>query len=198
MAKLLTHYCEHARDAPIPNISEALFSQMVADDAPPTEKARVWCAANSVMSALQNFQVAQSGNGREDSGSCRSSDTDRTHYDLQQRHLMVLTATVNGGIADRGQLIPIFARHLKHSGPDADMYDIFMKTHNELMEKVPDQIPEFRSTLTKKLCLKNMIRHSKVARSRPTPARNTPSLLSCVRSQTHQHTNMFGSFRSTM
>ena len=67
-----------------------------------------------------------------------------------------MVATVNGGDAYRNQMIPLFAQELKDSANKGDIYEIFLKTHYRLQKQVPDQIPEFRSTLTQKLSLRNI------------------------------------------
>lgn len=175
---VVNHFCAHSsNNAPVPSLSESTFDTMVPEGSTVTSRAGIWCATNNLLAALQRFRQAQDELGTEDRASCRSSDTDRTHYDLQQRDLLVLTATVNGGVAIRCQLIPILAHHLQRSAPGEDMYDVFLRTHNDLLESVPDQIPEFRSTLKKKLCLKSIISSPSNFGSVP----ESPSILSCIR-----------------
>ena len=67
-----------------------------------------------------------------------------------------MVASVNGGMAFRNQMIPMFAQELKDSANNGDIYEIFLKTHYRLQKVVPDQVPEFRSTLTQKLSLRNI------------------------------------------
>ena len=78
-----------------------------------------------------------------------------THdYNIQWKDFITMMATVKGGVAYREQMIPVFAEELKNS-EKGDIYEIFVKTHQRLHKLIPDQIPEFRSTLTQKLSLRN-------------------------------------------
>ena len=76
-------------------------------------------------------------------------------YSIQWNDFITLVATVKGGVAYRNQMIPVFAEELKNS-EHGDIYEIFLKTRRRLGELIPHQIPELRSTLSKKLSLRRM------------------------------------------
>ena len=81
------------------------------------------------------------------------------HFKIQSRDVITMMATVDGDVAYRNYMIPMFAEELRDSSNNGDIYEIFVKTHEKLIKKLPTgarQIPEFRSTLTKKLCLRNI------------------------------------------
>ena len=87
----------------------------------------------------------------------------RSGYTIESRDMITMTATVNGDVAYRNQMIPLFASELQNSSNDGDIYEIFLRTHGRLREKLKgtvaeNQIPEFRSTLTQKLCLRNIFK----------------------------------------
>lgn len=132
------------------------FEKSVAVGLSQTQRAHCWQASGDLLQALKEFELAHSSEISGEGSHRSSSNTDRTHYDLQHRDTITLMATVNGGSAMRGEMIPIFSKHLANSVPTEGFYDIFLKTHIELLSKVPEQVPELRSTLTKKLCLRNI------------------------------------------
>ena len=76
-------------------------------------------------------------------------------YSIQWNDFITLVATVKGGVAYRNQMIPVFAEELKNS-EHGDIYEVFLKTRRRLGELIPHQIPELRSTLSKKLSLRRM------------------------------------------
>ena len=81
------------------------------------------------------------------------------HFKIQSRDVITMMATVDGDVAYRNYMIPMFAEELRDSSNNGDIYEIFVKTHEKLIKKLPAearQIPEFRSTLRKKLCLRNI------------------------------------------
>ena len=62
----------------------------------------------------------------------------------------------------RNFMIPALAEQLIKSEEDDDLCTIFLRAHNSVQND-PDvtkceMVPECRSTMTKKLCLKNMFR----------------------------------------
>lgn len=69
-----------------------------------------------------------------------------------------MVAAVSGTEAYQNQMIPMFAQELKDPANKGDIYEIFLKTHHRLRTQVPDQIPEFRSTLSLKLSLRNIFK----------------------------------------
>ena len=197
MLDILDYFCQHATQngPPLP-LSPELFDHIVPESIDKTTRAAVWCAGNELLEKLRQFQLAQSGGNNEDQAICTSSDTALTHYDLVHRDVIAIMSTVNGGIAVRGQLIPKFAKHLQEADSNEDIYNMFLDTHAELKSEVPDQILEFRCTLTKKMCLKNIMNPPERSRSP-----SAVSLFSCVGQQTNPSRaprNPFGRFRSTM
>lgn len=78
------------------------------------------------------------------------------HYNIQHRDVVTMVATISGEVAYRNMMIPMFAEHLKNS--KGDIYQTFLRTHNQLKIEIPEQIPEFRSTLTHRLSLKNIFK----------------------------------------
>lgn len=110
------------------------------DPLPPRSQIRQ--LPRSTPSEITNPIAQQSSNSGED-------------YSLQWNDFLTMVATVRGGFAYRNKMIPIFADELKNS-VNGDIYEVFLKTRSSLQKEVPDQIPEFRSTLTKKLSLRNI------------------------------------------
>ena len=80
------------------------------------------------------------------------------HYDIKWRDFITMVAAVNGTEAYQNQMIPMFAQELKDPTNKGDIYEIFLKTHHRLKTQVPGQIPEFRSTLSLKLSLRNIFK----------------------------------------
>ena len=83
---------------------------------------------------------------------------------------MVISTTVAGGIAVRNSMIPALAEQLIKSEEDDDLYTIFLRAHNSVQND-PDvtkrgMVPECRSTMTKKLCLKKMLRGHNITNDR--------------------------------
>ena len=81
------------------------------------------------------------------------------YFEIQSRDVITMMASVDGDVAYRNYMIPMFAEELRDSSNNGDIYEIFVKTHEKLIKKLPTearQIPEFRSTLRKKLCLRNI------------------------------------------
>lgn len=76
------------------------------------------------------------------------------HFDVSGPDMAVFAATINKQLASRNLMIPLFARNLHNSGPDEDIHEIFLRTTNELRTDVPAQVPEYRTTMRSKLCLK--------------------------------------------
>ena len=84
-------------------------------------------------------------------------------YTIEHRDVITMMSTVSGGVAYRQQMIPMFAEELRDSANNGDIYEIFLKTHEKLRNKLKgtageDQIPDYRSTLTKKLSLRNIFK----------------------------------------
>lgn len=70
---------------------------------------------------------------------------------------MVLIATVSGSRAERNMMIPLFAKNLSMSGDQEDLYEVFLKTNQDIEDNTnADQVAEFRSTLKRKLCLRSV------------------------------------------
>lgn len=87
----------------------------------------------------------------------------RSGYTLENRDMIAMTASVSSDVAYRNQMIPLFASELRDSSENGDIYEIFLKSHGRLRDKLKgtmaeNQIPEFRSTLTQKLCLRNIFK----------------------------------------
>lgn len=76
------------------------------------------------------------------------------HFEIRHPDIMVLMASINGGLAYRNLMITMFSRNLSNSTAEEDLYDVFLKTHREILNSTPDQVAEFRSTLRRKLFLK--------------------------------------------
>ena len=90
-------------------------------------------------------------------------NVERAGYTIEHRDVITMMSTVIGGVAYRQQMIPMVAQELRNSVNNGDIYDIFLKTHEKLRNKLKgtsgeDQIPEYRSTLTKKLSLRNIFK----------------------------------------
>ena len=70
-----------------------------------------------------------------------------SHFDLTTRDKMVLMAIVNGGKAKRNTMIPLLAKYLSAMGEDESMYDVFLKTQEDIERIGEGQILELRSTM---------------------------------------------------
>ena len=99
--------------------------------------------------ATSSHQTTQSSQPRH------ISTIEAQDYSIQWDDFITLVATVKGGVAYRNQMIPVFAEELKNS-EYGDIYEVFLKTRRRLRELIPHQIPELRSTLSKKLSLRRM------------------------------------------
>ena len=80
------------------------------------------------------------------------------NFAIPSRDVITMVATVNGGVAYRNQMIPMFAEELRNSKHEGDIYEIFLRTHYRFAMRYLNQIPEFCSTLTQKLSLKNIFK----------------------------------------
>lgn len=84
------------------------------------------------------------------------ANTAQKHYDLSGPDMAVIAATINKQTATRNLLIPLLAEHLETSTEIDDLHDVFLKTTEELRKHAGAQVPEYRSTMKYKLCLKNI------------------------------------------
>ena len=71
--------------------------------------------------------------------------------EIGHRDTAVFMSTTCGRVAKRNAMIPILAENLQRFG--GDIYEGFLLTSLDIQSRFPDQIPEFRSTLTKRLCI---------------------------------------------
>ena len=72
------------------------------------------------------------------------------YFKIQSRDVITMMATVDGDVAYRNYMIPMFAEELRDPSNNGDIYEIFVKTNEKLEQKLPTearQIPEFRSSL---------------------------------------------------
>ena len=95
---------------------------------------------------------------------------DKRVFTLKLRHFIVISTTVTGGIAVRNSMIPALAEQLIKANEDDELYTIFLRAHNSVQND-PDvtkcgMVPECRSTLTKKLCLKMLFRGHNIINAR--------------------------------
>lgn len=88
----------------------------------------------------------------------RGNEVPPKHFDLKHADFMVLMATVNGGVAQRNSMIPMFAERLSQSADDDDLYEVFLRTNTDIQQAVPRQVSEFRSTFNKKLSLRKVFK----------------------------------------
>ena len=93
----------------------------------------------------------------------QTGNVERAGYTIEHRDVITMMSTVSGGVAYRQQMIPMFAEELRDSANNDDIYEIFLKTHEKLRIKLKGtagegQIPEYRSTLTKKLSLRKIFK----------------------------------------
>ena len=82
------------------------------------------------------------------------------HYDIPCPDMAVIAAAINHQLANRNLLIPLLAKNLQSSDTDTDLHEIFLKTANDVRREVPAQVPEYRTTLRYKLCLKKVFKNS--------------------------------------
>ena len=80
------------------------------------------------------------------------------NFAIPSRDMITMVATVNGGVAYRNQMIPMFAEELRNSTHHGDIYEIFLRTHYRFQTRHLNQIPLFCSTLTQMLSLRNIFK----------------------------------------
>lgn len=92
------------------------------------------------------------------------------HYDVSGPDITVLAATINKQTASRNVMIPLLAKQLQSSDVDSDLNEVFLKTTDDVRAEVPRQVPEYRSTMRYKICLKKVFRKDKVYKSEVMPS----------------------------
>lgn len=172
---IVDHFCQSSSSAnPVPELSDEILSSLVSDQNREGTREATVKAAENVIKALSEFTRAQRGDG---SSQQTITAAESEIYNLKHRDTVTIIATIGGGIAARNEMIPIFARLLKNSTEAQCISEIYLKMHDELRGKVHDQIPEFRTTLSKKLCLRKIFQ--------PGKPRYNLRLLACVRPSVH-------------
>ena len=78
------------------------------------------------------------------------------HYEIPGADFAILAACINQRLARRNLMIKLLARNLQQSAEDDDLHEIFLKTAEEIREEEPLQIPEYRTTLVHKICLRKI------------------------------------------
>lgn len=170
---IMNAFCENATgDSGVPPLTGEVLAELVSTTASEEDRSRADVAGNKLMRALHEYVMSQQSGGRV--GQVLSQHEIEA-YNIQHRDTVTIIATVTGGIAERNEMVPIFARLLKNSTNNQCISEIFPKMHDELKGKVSDQIPEFRSTLTKKLCLRKIFQPTRSRRFR-----SGPLLLKCI------------------
>lgn len=157
---ILTHHYRTSHIVSPPPLSDSVIDKMLPAGA--TQRHRNWKRNHikQLTDAVTKFvETEKKGLNEMEEERC-SSSTSSTHFDILHDDFIVLMSTINGGLAVRGKLFEIFADVLKRSGCNEDIYNIFLKTRQRLRAEVPDQISELRSTLDRKLCLRNIFKPS--------------------------------------
>ena len=100
------------------------------------------------------------------------------HFDVTFCDVVAIVASVNGGVAYRGLMIPEFSEELQRTREEqerrkkagepevsCDITELFYKTHSAVRKRLMElgisrdgQICEMRTTLTQKLSLTNMFK----------------------------------------
>lgn len=95
---------------------------------------------------------------------CRGSERETglggsysSSYDLTCPDMLVVHSSLYGGRAARNVMIPSLAKALLNSEEEEDLYGVVLATHMDMIEIEPEQIPEVRSTLRYRLCLKKVV-----------------------------------------
>ena len=79
---------------------------------------------------------------------------ERAGYTIEHRDVITMMSTVSGGVAYRQQMIPMFAEELRDSANNGDIYEIFLKTHEKLRNKLKVQLVRVRFLNTDQLLLR--------------------------------------------
>ena len=59
---------------------------------------------------------------------------------IQYNDYLVISATVNGGQAERNLMILLFAKNLNEARIHEDLYEVFLKTKSDMTEQNSDQV----------------------------------------------------------
>lgn len=59
---------------------------------------------------------------------------------IQYNDYLVISATVNGGKAERNLMILLFAKNLNGARIHEDLYEVFLKTKRDMTEQSSDQV----------------------------------------------------------
>lgn len=83
----------------------------------------------------------------------KPSDKDKQYIILRVPNCALIMATVQGGYAHRGEFTAAFSNQLERSKGDTCVFEMFAAASKALSanSKVKCQLPEFRSTLRRKL-----------------------------------------------
>ena len=81
----------------------------------------------------------------------------RQHFDILGPDMLIIASTINNAVCSHNLMIPTLAKFLVSSSEDADLEEVAKLMNREVREVTGgSQIPEMRSTLNYKLCLKEI------------------------------------------
>ena len=177
-------------DTGVPCLSDNALSELVSASATQEERDAASQAGNKLMRALYEYTLSQqlsqqrqvTGGDTTEQVPSLHTDTAET-YSIQHRDTATIIATVKGGLAERNEMVPIFAKLLKNSTHNQCITEVYHKMHGELKGKGSDQIPVLTSTLTKKLCLRKIFQSSSTLEPHRNPNRSQRGLnhlLNCI------------------
>lgn len=78
------------------------------------------------------------------------------NFDISGPDIMVLSATINKQTAQRNLMIPLLAKKIDESEQDDDLHAVFLQTIELIRKSNKTQVPELRTTMGPKICLKKI------------------------------------------
>lgn len=75
------------------------------------------------------------------------------HFDIPGDDFSILAATINHGYANRCLMIPVLSQRLRLSRGEEDLHEIFLRVKADIQSEEPSQVPEYRTTMSRKFCL---------------------------------------------
>ena len=184
---IFTDFCANAKaDTGVLCLTDSALSELVSASATQEERDAASQAGNKLMRALYEYTLSQQqqvtgGDTTEQVLSSHAATAET--YSIQHRDTATIIATVKGGLAERNEMVPIFAKLLKDSTHNQCITEVYHKMHGELKGKGSDQIPVLTSTLTKKLCLRKIFQSSTTLEPHRNPNRSQRGLnhlLNCI------------------
>ena len=113
-------------------------------------------AVNAEIAALNRKRAAEVRRDVQWSRQDQRKDN-RQHFDILGPDMLIIASTINNAVCSLNLMIPTLAKLLDSSSEDADLEEVAKLMNREVREVTGgSQIPEMRSTLNYKLCLKKI------------------------------------------